>query len=302
MFFCCCLGKMSHWLHPRIQKKAERACSPRDEIEGFVVCQSCVHQPRIARERGTDTRGTKSPALPCQRGQSQNTSTEGHEELQPDPSITPQPSSERLCCQGPLCPTPLVAQLQLEAPLALLKVFMTFPRLKYGPLPRTGRRRRVPANLLIYKSIWQGTINSFALLGAQGGGQQGPPSSTALPCPAQQPLCQHRVQLISLPDHSRHRYTTPNAIYREKSHPSLALCPGQAKLRPALPAGAAVPWERPCRAQGFAWEGTGDTPGTLPSLLAVPEEGLKPPRQNRPSLPPAGSAFGGAKAPGTWRG
>lgn len=118
--------------------------------------------------------------------------TKGSEELLPIPSITPHPSVQTALLEGtPLPPQPLVAQLQLEAPRTLLKVFMTFSHLKYGPLPRTGRRRRVPANLLIYKSIWQGTINSIPTAGgAEGGvsspwGRQEGPLHQHTPCPAE---------------------------------------------------------------------------------------------------------------------
>lgn len=113
---------------------------------------------------------------------------DNHKRSRGPPAHHPTPKSLTGSAAGdPSPPQPSVAQLQLEAPLTLLKVFMTFSRLKYGLLPRTGRRRRVPANLLIYKSIWQGTINSLPTVGcaergvsSPWGGQESPHISPAL--------------------------------------------------------------------------------------------------------------------------
>lgn len=148
--------------------------------------------PASTREQGdTETRGAQR-TQPCPASEA-NARTQPQKDPRTSCPSPPSPHAqahEWLCCGGPLSPPhPLVAQLQLEAPLTLLKVFMTFSHLKYGPLPRTGRRRRVPANLLIYKSIWQGTINSFLPAAcAEGGylppreGRRVPSSAHALPC------------------------------------------------------------------------------------------------------------------------
>lgn len=73
----------------------------------------------------------------------------------------------------------------------------------------------MPANLLIYKSIWQGTINSFSTVGcAEGGvpspgeGRRVPPSAPALLNPKTS-VPSTRPSPISLPG-SSHRDEQPN--------------------------------------------------------------------------------------------
>lgn len=84
---------------------------------------------------GSDTRtGTGGTGTGSwQRSRCQKMSTGGHGDLLP-PTEPPHPPAL------PHCPA---APLQLEASLALLRVFMAFPpHLKYGPSPCTGRRRK----------------------------------------------------------------------------------------------------------------------------------------------------------------
>lgn len=134
------------------------------------------------------TRGAQR-AQPCP-------ASEDNAKTQPqkDPrSCCPSPHTkehEGLCCRGPLSPTPLGGTASAGSSSHITQgIYDFFSRLKYGLLPRTGRRRRVPANLLIYKSIWQGAINSFPTVGCAEGGVSPPlgraGGSPHQPCPAE---------------------------------------------------------------------------------------------------------------------
>lgn len=143
------------------------------------------------RDWGTEAQGTHGPDPSCQRGCCQKTSVQEVSRTSCPPSPHTQ-AQEGLRSGGPRGQPPALpsSTVQLAAPLALLQVFMTFSHLKYGLLPRTGRRRRVPANSLIYKSIWQGTINSCPTVGMAGGGA--PSTQGALSCQGgQEGPCTH---------------------------------------------------------------------------------------------------------------
>lgn len=114
---------------------------------------------------GSDTRtGTGGTGTGSwQRYRCQKMSTGGRGDLLP---LTEPP-------HPPALPHRPAAPLQLEASLALLRVFMAFsPPFEIWALTTHRKEEKAPANSLISKSIWQGTINGFQSSGLQkkGGG------------------------------------------------------------------------------------------------------------------------------------
>lgn len=131
------------------REKAEQTRSPRGETEGTPQEEAAFTKLTFIKPGAWgdgDPGDTEDLTPSCQRGRCQKATPGG---LRGPPAPHHLHRGKGSAAGDPSPPQYAVARLQLEPPLALLKAFMTFPRLKYGPSPRTGRRRRAPANSLI---------------------------------------------------------------------------------------------------------------------------------------------------------